>query len=180
MEEITERFSGLSFALPALDSFLDIFEKIVAYATELRDCRIPEAEIDVTRQFAGPFTCGGLLILLIEPRRRHPWHMGAHSVILDCDTLNALQEGIQIASNGALSLINHVSVLDLRPFIWSKLKDNLEEDQLVKLYDLVIEAICAKRPDTILCMGNEPGNELERRRFKLPHTRFVPICRQRL
>ncbi|GFF39991.1 hypothetical protein IFM58399_05771 [Aspergillus lentulus] len=154
MEEITERLSYVKLAPQKSDAFLRAFEKVVAYASELRGDQLSDAEIDVTRRLAGPFTCGRLLILLIEPRQQHPWRQGIHTVILDCATLNALREGVHIGSNGALSLADDVSVLDLRPFVWAGLKDRLEEGQLVKLYDLVIEAISAKRPDTILRMGN--------------------------
>jgi hypothetical protein len=135
------------------DTFVQLFQKIVSYAGELRNHRIPDEEIDGTRQLAGPFSRGGLLILLIEPREHHPWQAGIHRVILQCLTLRALEEGVRIGSNEALSLIDDVSVLDLRPFIWSGLRNRLQEDQLIQLYGLVFEAIRAKRPDTILCMG---------------------------
>jgi hypothetical protein len=154
MEEIVERLSYVGLAPQESSAFLRAFGKIVSYARDLRGGQLSDAEIDVTRRFAGPFTCGGLLILLIEPRQQHPWHQGIHRVILDCATHSALREGIHIGSNGALSLADDVSVLDLRPFIWRRLKNRLEESQLTKLYDLVFEAICAKRPDTILCMGD--------------------------
>lgn len=153
MEDISERLSRVRIAPQISDTFVQLFQKIVTYAGELRNHRIPDEEIDCTRQLAGPFTRGGLIILLIEPRAHHPWGAGIHRVILDCLTLRALEEGVRIGSNETLSLIDDVSVLDLRPFIWSGLRNKLQEDQLVQLYDLVFEAICAKRPDTVLCMG---------------------------
>lgn len=154
MEDISERLSRVTIAPQISDIFEELFQKIVTYASELRNHRISDEEVDCTRQLAGPFSRGGLLILLIEPREHHPWQTGIHRVILDCRTLRALEEGVRIGSNETLSLIDDVSVLDLRPFVWNKLRNKLQEDQLVKLYDLVFEAICAKRPDTILCMGN--------------------------
>jgi hypothetical protein len=153
MEEISERLSRVRIAPQVSDIFAQLFQKIVTYASELREHRIPDEEIDVTRQLAGPLSRGGLLILLIEPCEHHPWQAGIEPVILDCPTLRALEEAVRIGSNVALSLIHDVSVLYLRPFIWSGLKNRLQEDQLVQLYDLVFEAIRAKRPDTILCMG---------------------------
>lgn len=153
MEDISERLSRITIAPQISDTFEQLFWKIVKYASELRNHRIPDEEIDCTRQLAGPFSRGGLLILLIEPREHHPWQAGIRRVILDCRTLRALEEGVGIGSNETLSLTNDISVLDLRPFIWSGLRNNIQKDQLVQLHDLVFEAIRAKRPDTILCMG---------------------------
>lgn len=122
MEDISERLSRVRIAPQISDTFVQLFQKIVTYAGELRNHRIPDEEIDCTRQLAGPFTRGGLIILLIEPRAHHPWGAGIHRVILDCLTLRALEEGVRIGSNETLSLIDDVSVLDLRPFIWSGLR----------------------------------------------------------
>ncbi|KAF9882843.1 hypothetical protein FE257_004955 [Aspergillus nanangensis] len=132
MEDISEILSRVTIAPQISDTFEQLFQKIVTYAGELRNHRIPDEEIEGTRQLAGPFTRGGLLILLIEPLAHHPWQAGIDHVIIDC---------------------HDISVLDLRPFIWSGLRNKLQEDQLVQLHDLVFEAIRAKRPDTILCMG---------------------------
>lgn len=153
MEQITEDLSRVQIGSELPNDFRKVFEEIVKYASELRGYKISDDEIKVTRKLAAPFTPGGFLVLLIEPRQKHPWASGVYCVVEDCATLNALRQGFHIASNGALSLFENVSILDIRPFIWSGLKQGLKKDQLKRLYDLVIEAIYAKCPDTILCMG---------------------------
>jgi hypothetical protein len=75
---------------------------------------------------------------------------GIERVIKECDTLDALDEALQIVSN--LNLRESVSVLDVEAFYNSKFEPT--EEQKNRLNDLVFRAISAKRPKVILCMGD--------------------------
>ncbi|KAL4806213.1 hypothetical protein BDV18DRAFT_160282 [Aspergillus unguis] len=136
------------------------FQEITAYAALLRPGPIPGAEIAVTRALAEPFTPGGLVILLLEPRADHPWEDGVHTVVEECLTLDVLREFIEESSGGEISMIEDVSVVDLRPYIDKDLREDLSTEELWELYDLVYDFICAKQPDVILAMGYEAGCEL--------------------
>lgn len=156
MESITERFSRIEVSSQAL-SYAKAFRQIVSYVRVIRKQPLSAAEIDVTRCLAGPFDMGGLLIILQEPLQEHPWSEGVSAVISSCPTLDALREGVLIGSNGSLSLLHHISILDIRAFISKQANYSLTEDQREKLYSLVIAAIEAKRPDVVLCMGKVKG-----------------------
>jgi hypothetical protein len=152
MEEITDGLSGIDLESRATTFYEKAFNKIVKFAKSVRGSSISSEELEVTKTLAGPFTCGGILILLLEPRSYHPWREGTEAVIRDCKSLDILREGIQIGSKRTLSLKDDVSLLDLRPFL-AKCNYTLEDAEWNKLYDLVFLAIKAKRPDVLLCMA---------------------------
>ena len=136
------------------------FVEIVHFVEDCRSHKeITPNELAVTKALAGPFTQGGPMVLLLEPRRWHPWDSGVDAVIEECRTLQVLDHGFKLVSEGSLSLTNGVSVLDLRPFL---AKDDHTEltCKWEHLYDLVYEAIAAKKPDVLLCMGKVRGNIL--------------------
>jgi hypothetical protein len=153
METITFQTSELEINSPNLQSYSEAFHNIISCIRQIRSIPLSDAEFNVTRSLAGPFTCGGLLVILQEPLQRHPWHKGANAVISECSTLSSLREGLQIGSNGILCLLHHVSVLDLRPFISKEQNTLIRGCQHDKLYKFLIAAIDAKKPDVILCMG---------------------------
>ncbi|KAJ5544143.1 hypothetical protein N7494_005422 [Penicillium frequentans] len=150
MDSITAEISQLEIS-PSSRSYAKQYHNIVSYACEIRRQSPSKAELDVTKALAGPFITGGLLVILLEPLQTHPWLEGSKA---KCATLSALEEGISVSSGGKLSLCNHVSVLDLRPFICKELNNNIGDHQREKLLALVLEAINAKMPDVTLCMGN--------------------------
>lgn len=157
MDEISTGVSGLELSGPHLHVYAKAFNDIVAYICQILPEALSAAEIDVTKSFAGPFTSGGLLVVLLEPRQRHRWSEGAHVVISDCPSLSALNEGLQITSSNILSILHRVSLLDLRPFICQLRNSRLGDREREKLYDLVIKTIDAKMPDVVLCMGKVRG-----------------------
>jgi hypothetical protein len=65
-----------------------------------------------------------------------------------------MDEGLKFVSQGSLSLTNGVSLLDIRPFFVKKCYPDLDPEVWERLYDLVYEAIKAKKPDALLCMGD--------------------------
>jgi hypothetical protein len=129
------------------------FEKIVRFAKEHRRDTISVHEHEVTKALAEPFTQGGPLVILLEPRHKHPWKDGVDTVVRDCKSLQALDEGFKVISEGLLSLTTGVFVLDLRPFLNKKYHPQLGSEVWESLYDLVYKAIEAKKPDVLLCMG---------------------------
>lgn len=153
MDEITAKVSELELSYPDIHVYAKAFDDIVSYIRQIRKEALSCAEISVTKSFAGPFTSGGLLVVLLEPLHDHRWREGAHVVISDCPSLSALDEGLQVTSNGTLSIMHCASLLDLRPFICQLQNSRLADREREKLYDLVIKAIEAKKPDVILCMG---------------------------
>ncbi|KAJ5284690.1 hypothetical protein N7497_000016 [Penicillium chrysogenum] len=166
MDEITSKVSELELSSHDNHAYAKSFHDIVSYICEIRDEALSRAEIDVTKSFAGPFTSGGLLAILLEPRQGHPWCDGANDVISHCPSLSALHEGFHVTSNGILSILHGVSLLDLRPFISKFQNGRLEDHVREKLYDLVIKAMDAKKPDVILCMGEAQFSDEFRRRVE--------------
>lgn len=154
MDELIAPFSSsISLGPEPIISYEQAFDQIVLFATKARG-HIPPNELAVTKTLAGPFNPGGLLILLLEPLLSHPWGEGVDRVIATCATLDSLNEGVQIASNGDLSLKDDVSVLDLCPFFAKEQYSTLDCDCKAALYNLVFSAIEAKEPEALLCMGN--------------------------
>ena len=110
-------------------TYEDVFESIVNFIIALRHNEplgINEPlglnEYDVTRNLAGPFTQGGLLVLLQEPRVNHTWDYGVDWVVSDCASLDILREGLRVVSGGKLSITSDVSVIDRWPFLHKNLQ----------------------------------------------------------
>lgn len=132
-------------------TFERAFEAILVFTQAIH--LIERAEISVTKVFAGPFSQGGLLVLLERPLATHPWEGGASEVISDCPTLELLQQGLRLASNGLIRFLEDVSVLDRWPMHDQARLSKLTPNMCSELDRLALEAIIAKRPDVILCMG---------------------------
>jgi hypothetical protein len=156
MDELTSSLASIHLSLepsPEPPTYSAIFNTIVDFAAAARRSSIPDAELDVTTKLAEPFTPGGLLVLLQEPRRTHPWESGINGVIEDCGTLDLLDTWIKLGSGGSMSLTRNVSVLDSRPLLVAEDHPDLGEEEWGELNGLVLEAIEAKRPKVVLCMG---------------------------
>ncbi|KAL7930514.1 hypothetical protein V8C35DRAFT_159762 [Trichoderma chlorosporum] len=160
MEQLITGLSHITLDPTNEGTYESRFGDIICYAETTRGFKIPAAELNVTSRLAGPFTTGGLLVLLLEPRQYHPWHEGVDGVIAECKTLASLNEAVEIESEKRASLSNGVSVLDLRPFLPKKQYPNRQDDDWGKLYRMVFLAIEAKRPKVLLCMGREAELEL--------------------
>lgn len=154
MEQLVAGLSHITLDPTYVGTYATSFNDIIRFAERVRGHMIPADERDVTENLAMPFTTGGLLVLLMEPRQNHPWYEGVDCVIAECKTLASLNEGIEVGSKEELSLKNGVSVLDLRPFLPKKQHPNLKDDDWKELYELVFLAIEAKRPKVLLCMGD--------------------------
>ncbi|KAK3177775.1 hypothetical protein K4F52_009473 [Lecanicillium sp. MT-2017a] len=151
---------------------------LLRMAKSLRPC-IPAAEVAITLQFAGPYTPGGLLVLLKQPRSNHPWERGASAVIKDCDTLDMVNEGA-IRFHGGDGLQGAVSLLDTRPFLPEEITNSLSQhdtEEIEEIEDFVMACIQAKNPACILCMGDVAASALQRTRDSSSHPfwRRVPI-----
>lgn len=154
MDSITDKMSKLDTSSHCPNTFYESFNKLVKFVKYLRNYQIYNAELECTKALAGPFSTGGLLIVLLEPLQNHPWEKGVDAVISTCRTLSCLKEGLQIGSDGVLSLVNHVSLVDQRALMSKEQNMKISAYQREILYDFVVEAIDAKKPDVVLCMGN--------------------------
>jgi uncharacterized protein YllA (UPF0747 family) len=143
-----------SYQLPT-SNYGYAFDNIITFIND-NFRRLSENELKVTRAFAGPFTPGGLLVLMQEPLASHPWAKGLDTVISTCQSLDALREAILNASSGEQCITKNVSVIDRWPFLHKSLHEKLKEtrEDEMRAYDrLVLAAIRAKQPEAILCMG---------------------------
>lgn len=155
MDQLTSDLSRATLGTSATTAYEQAFNRIVAFVGKIRNLSpVDDAdEISVTRALASPFTPSGTLVLLTEPREYHPWDQGTDQVISTCNSLEVLDEGFRIATQGQYNLATHVSVLDVRPFL-PKSRLPSDEEVLTELYDLVFSAIKAKNPTALLCVGN--------------------------
>ncbi|KAL2826942.1 hypothetical protein BJY01DRAFT_255839 [Aspergillus pseudoustus] len=170
MDSLTQQISHLDITSEAVepDTADSVFEKISRHAGSIRNSPITADEFQATKQLASPFSPGGALFLLQDPRKDHPWSQGVAAVISDCPTLAALEEGARIASEGKLSLVKDISVLDLRPFISPEVRQEVRHADIEGLYSLVVEFICAKRPDVVLCLGRDATDNARAWGSRLP------------
>lgn len=111
-----------------------------------------EEEIDITVQLAGPMTMGGPFIFLLEPLDSHPWADGIEKVIKVCASLRCLQETVYACSKDKLRLMTGISLLNLWPFLLRRSYADLTLEQKVDVQNLVLDAVCQKRPDILLIM----------------------------
>ena len=136
-----------------MTTYGDAFDDIIAFVREIRYRPIFVNECDGTTVLAGPFTPGGLLILSLEPLDNHPWAKGNDIVISECLSLALLREGVLVGSDGAQSLTKDVSIMDRWPLLPKRHHTKLQTSDVEVLDRLVLHAICTKRSDVILCMG---------------------------
>ncbi|KAG5923544.1 hypothetical protein E4U42_004930 [Claviceps africana] len=119
---------------------------------------LSDSEKEITKQLASPFTTGGLLVLLLQPRSDHRWDEGLDDVIKCCPSLALVDEELQLCGT---DLRNDVSLVD----IWACLPKEITTSHEFKTGDsfrqLVVAAIRAKKPDCILCMGMDPLKALK-------------------
>lgn len=112
---------------PPTSNYEYAFKNIATFVSDnLRE--LPENELKVTRAFAGPFTPGGLLVLMQEPLAYHPWADGLNTVISTCRSLAALREAILNVSNGEQCITKNVSIIDRWPFLPKSQHERLGED----------------------------------------------------
>ena len=72
------------------------------------------------------------------------------------------REGVLVGSDGAQSLTKDVSIMDRWPLLPKRHHTKLQTSDVEVLDRLVLHAICAKRSDVILCMG-EVKNSMSHR-----------------
>jgi hypothetical protein len=154
IDSVTTLFQRVKLDVNVENEYKAAFQEIVRFVNRYRKHTITEHELEVTEALARPFTQGGLLIVLLEPRIYHTWEKGVYFVIQDCRSLCVMDEGLKFISQGSLSLTNGVSLLDIRPFFVKKCYPDLDSEVWERLYDLVYAAIKAKKPDALLCMGD--------------------------
>lgn len=149
VEQLTAGLADLELG-PDSISFKAEFEKVIREA-KLIYPRLSPSEIKITRMFASPFSPGGLLVLLLQPRSNHPWERGIDAVIEDCPTLDLLNEGLGICASTTLQ--GNISILDFWTCLPWKVTNSLDCAQKSRFLKVILAAIEAKQPDCILCMG---------------------------
>jgi hypothetical protein len=150
VEDITSSLARTHIDTNIPGTYAHVIDAIVATTAKFRNEAIPRDELKVTRDLAGPFTTGGLLILLWRPLDCHPWSKRTKIVVKECHTLDALQEAIRGLLK--LSLVDDISVLDVEPLYNSKFELPTEQKEVIQ--GLLFQAIIAKQPQIILCMGD--------------------------
>jgi hypothetical protein len=153
MSALTILRSDITTSSP-LGDYSSALQRLFTFVKCVRSKPISEDEHHVTMNLAGPITTGGLFFFLLQPLEDHPWSDGIAEVVEQCPTLWCLKEGVHACSHGVLSLIEDVSVLDLRPFMPKSSYNRLTNLQRHPLGELVYSVTCSKKPDTLLCMGD--------------------------
>jgi hypothetical protein len=146
----------LGHSAPENNPIKSSFDNIVEFVKDALHKIVSADEYKVTARLAGPFKRGGLLVLLQEPLLNHPWPSGVDAVVFGCETWKILREGISVASNGILSLVDDVSVIDRWAFLHRTLHTELQKktpEEMRRFDRLVLQFICTKKPDAILCLG---------------------------
>ncbi|KAK5994464.1 hypothetical protein PT974_04939 [Cladobotryum mycophilum] len=113
---------------------------------------VPDYEIQVIAQLAGPAVKGGIAIVLQQPRKNHPFEDGLDAVIEDCKTLSSLCDIFATVSCGTLDLRTDISVVDLLPYIPDKVT-TINDVTLKDSFRTSVQAVCDKEPDVLLCAG---------------------------
>lgn len=110
------------------------------------------AEVQVTSGLAGPALKGGIVVTLQQPRNNHPYEHGIDSVIDDCRTLHALKDIFRVVSCETLDIRTDISIIDLLPYISKDVK-GVNETELKYVSRHMLQAVCLKEPNVVLCAG---------------------------
>ncbi|KAG5943443.1 hypothetical protein E4U53_007051 [Claviceps sorghi] len=144
-------------------TFEECFDEVIQEAREIRkemDPVLSEAEIKITKKLASPFEPGGLLVLGLQPKENHPWDEGFENVIEKCATLDSVNEALRLYG---MDLRKDVSLLDTWACLPKKVTEKLQRVQPKRkdyFRALVLAAIDAKKPDCILCLGQDAMDTL--------------------
>lgn len=122
-----------------------------------REGGVPKEEIAVMKQLARPESTGGIAIALSQPAHSHPYDLGAAVVIQSSPTFAALSEVLDAVSRDTLSLLDDVTVIDRQSFV--RPKDRIPPEIQKVWRDGSFHAIRAKKPDVVLCMGQDRFKE---------------------
>jgi hypothetical protein len=115
------------------------------------------AERAVTAELAGPQSIGGIAVVLQQPRHDHCFELGTKAVIEDCATLRALEDVFSMVSQGSLTLLHDISVIDLLPYITNKDWELMnKKEEIERAFKVAQWALGAKEPDVVLCAGKRP------------------------
>jgi hypothetical protein len=115
--------------------------------------RLPEEEIFVTKQVALPESTGGIVVALSRSANAHPFHLGTDIVIGSSPTWTVLDESFTTVTCRSLSLRHDVTAIDRSPFV--RARDHLSRELHVKVRNISFDVISRKKPDVVLCMGQD-------------------------
>ena len=129
----------------------------VEYASQLHNIAIfvnqnvrqlSQHERQVTTELARSHGNGDIVILLQQPAKNHPFHLGKDTTIEASPTLNALDQAFRTASCGTLTL-SDIDVVDSLPYI--RPCDNIKPGIKLRLRELFLKALHARKPRVVLC-----------------------------
>ncbi|KAG6010047.1 hypothetical protein E4U21_000489 [Claviceps maximensis] len=155
-EQIVQQMSNLALNEDKPDFEMSV-NKAIQEAKRLRPS-LSDEEIKITKELARPFSSGGLLVLLQQPKLRQPWSAGLDTVIKKCLTLDSLEEGLRLCG---LDMRQDVSLLDLWTCLPKEVTETLKCEEKNFFSKTPLAAIKAKKPDCILCLGKDALNALK-------------------
>jgi hypothetical protein len=88
MDQITALVHKINIESDIRGDYESAFEDIVRFVKNHRKHEITEHELEVTKTLAAQFTRGGSLVLLLEPRRWHPWKLGVRKTDIFHDAIS--------------------------------------------------------------------------------------------
>ncbi|PQK08246.1 hypothetical protein BB8028_0001g03240 [Beauveria bassiana] len=100
-----------------------------------------------------------VMVILERPREKHPYSASFDAFVQDCETLRAVNELIQFASNGTRS-IHTVTVVDAYTF-----KPHVKNNMATKLptseqcHELLEQIVKLKAPESLLCCWKDKKND---------------------
>lgn len=90
---------------------------------------------------------------LSQPANYYPFHLGTDAVMSSSPIFIALDEAFITVTCGSLSVRNDVTVIDRSPFL--RPEDKISPDYQKNFRNTSFDAFCEKRPDVVLCMGQD-------------------------
>ncbi len=113
---------------------------------------IPQTEINVTAEIAQPCGSGGILTILQQPAKDHPYDDGTATTIAGCATYMCLKACFEAVSLNTISL-GDISVVDSLPYV--RRNDQLDARSKLWLRNEVYGIAQAKMPAAVLCMWKD-------------------------
>jgi hypothetical protein len=134
------------------------FLQKTARTLQRNEDKIPEAEVAIAKDLAGPAIKGGICFVLHQPADNHPYHLGTESVLASSPTLSALLLDLwPTVSCGA----PRPTVIDRLPFV--RPSDQIDHNSKSRIQEQSFAMLKEKKPDVVVCMwrrkqGDNPGS----------------------
>jgi hypothetical protein len=113
---------------------------------------IADDERKFNELLASPETKGGVAVMLYQPGRFEPYHLGPTVTFKSCATYVALDDAIRAVTCGSLDFWQ-VTIVDSLPYI--RPNDKISLELRTAWRENVFKVIRAKAPDVVLCMWKD-------------------------